>query len=557
MKEQPMLPSSQRGLSVNQGLSVNLQPDGLQDGEVSVVLTQATGLSVASETRTETWQGREYTVVPVVAIVEGVLQGANAAGPEFAPAAEFGKFPKAWDGRPVVMNHPQLNGVFVSAGIPQVLEDFGLGMIFNSRLEDKRLKCEAWIDHVRVEEMGGEPLETLNRIRANEVVEVSVGAWIDVQTMPGRYEGKDYQGVWHNVAPDHLAFLSKGIQGACSVANGCGAPRLFHQVGAAHIGAQASCCESCAAGGECEAHPPLNMVAEDRLAGLRDAVLEATRLEASEVGLGVLATPPDMDFGDIRTIVFQGLLQLLDKSAYDVDLLALTQNAVVYYMWGETGLHMRNFSVDSEGALTFSGDDVPVNLLTRIVPRQTNQPSVQVQENATMPGSPGEGGNATAAAAPGVTPAPSPTPTPTPTPSPTPSAPEPTTPAPTPSEPAAQAASATAPTFEALLASAPAPVRESIEGGMRMFEAHRNSLVAGLVANANNSFSEEELKAFSIQQLENLTKLAGGQVDNFSGRALPAETPGISTNGGSPSRFSAAPHNYLGASDASEAQPAA
>src|SRR3990167_10925789 len=235
------------------GLSINRSGSGSgSEKELSGVMTLATGASVSSAIRTETWNGKDYTVVPVVAIVEGVLHGANAVGPEFASADEFGKFPKAWDGRPVVMNHPKLNGIFVSAGIPEVLEEFGLGMIFNSKVEDRKLKVEAWLDHVRIEGVGGEMLTTLERIRKGDVVEVSVGAWLNVAQRSGVFNGKNYVGVWQNVAPDHLAFLSAGDTGACSVADGCGVPRLF-SVNHAAIGASAeACCQNCAEGKACE-----------------------------------------------------------------------------------------------------------------------------------------------------------------------------------------------------------------------------------------------------------------------------------------------------------------
>ena len=58
--------------------------------------------------RTEKFAGRDYMVVPVVALVEGVIQGVNAANPELALASEFGKFPAGWNGRPVVMDHPEV-----------------------------------------------------------------------------------------------------------------------------------------------------------------------------------------------------------------------------------------------------------------------------------------------------------------------------------------------------------------------------------------------------------------------------------------------------------------
>jgi hypothetical protein len=41
----------------------------------------------------------------------------------------------------------------------------------------------------------------------------------------GKFGDKEYDGVWRNIVPDHLAILPEGITGACSVEDGCGAPR--------------------------------------------------------------------------------------------------------------------------------------------------------------------------------------------------------------------------------------------------------------------------------------------------------------------------------------------
>ncbi|MEB3089954.1 hypothetical protein, partial [Parvimonas sp. M20] len=81
------------------------------------VLTVATGSADVASVRTEEFRGKTYTVVPVIAVVEGVLQGVNSDAPELAVASEFGKFPASWDGRPVMMNHPNIGGMWVSASI--------------------------------------------------------------------------------------------------------------------------------------------------------------------------------------------------------------------------------------------------------------------------------------------------------------------------------------------------------------------------------------------------------------------------------------------------------
>jgi hypothetical protein len=225
--------------------------------------------SAVDEIRTETFRGREYTVVPVVMLVEGVIQGLNAEFPEFAPAEEFGKFPAGWNGRPVTMNHPRNErGELSSANFPIILEEYQMGFLANSYLDDTRLKSEAWVDNELVAEKGGEMVSTLARLNSgDDLVEVSTGLFCDVMESKGTYNNESYEGRWQNVVPDHLALLSEGTRGACSVEDGCGAPRLnrlkvhstnkvttIGTTNPVNLGSPNACCDACAhTGGNCMA----------------------------------------------------------------------------------------------------------------------------------------------------------------------------------------------------------------------------------------------------------------------------------------------------------------
>ena len=66
--------------------------------------------------RHETFEGRDHLVVPVVMIVEGVLNGALVPTEELVASAE------AWNGRPVPILHPQRGEEYVSANDPRVIE---------------------------------------------------------------------------------------------------------------------------------------------------------------------------------------------------------------------------------------------------------------------------------------------------------------------------------------------------------------------------------------------------------------------------------------------------
>jgi len=184
---------------------------------------------IRGELRTSQFNGREHLVVPVVALVEGVLHAVNAPTPELVLAEEFSKVPEGWNGRPLTWDHPSLNGQRVSANEPLVLEKMSVGQVFNSSIDGDSLKMEGWIDVERAEEMGGTALETLERIKKGETVEISVGVFVNTENKSGEYKGKKYQGIWRNIVPDHLAFLPKGTTGACSVEMGCGAPRAAEE----------------------------------------------------------------------------------------------------------------------------------------------------------------------------------------------------------------------------------------------------------------------------------------------------------------------------------------
>ena len=176
--------------------------------------------------RTATLFEEEHTVIPCVALVEGVLWPANAPAPELALAEEFGRFPDGWNGRPVVYDHPHVNGMAVSASHPDVLEDVGIGTIFSTKVNNNKLILELWINNARVETMSQEIQDTVTRLKeGDETVEVSTGLFTMTENSSGEYNGESFEAIWRNIVPDHLAILPEGVVGACSVEDGCGAPR--------------------------------------------------------------------------------------------------------------------------------------------------------------------------------------------------------------------------------------------------------------------------------------------------------------------------------------------
>lgn len=177
------------------------------------------------DVRNDTHLGKDFLVVPVVALMEGVFQGTLAEEPEYVPAAALEKGVPSWNGRPVTLNHPEVNGELVSANNPDVLEDWQFGLTFNTQMKDGKLTTEAWLDKSRAESLDGEFLEAFEALENKETLEVSTGAFVIKQEGDGVFGGRSYSGSWDSVFPDHLAILSKGKIGACSVADGCGTMR--------------------------------------------------------------------------------------------------------------------------------------------------------------------------------------------------------------------------------------------------------------------------------------------------------------------------------------------
>lgn len=168
--------------------------------------------------RREIWGEREWIVLPVVPIRAGVLNG------ELVPAEELAIGPGSWNGRPVTIEHPQEGGEYISANCPEVLDQSGVGYLFNTDYVGDRLQGEIWLDVARVRgHVQGDLV--LEAIDAGEPIEVSTGYWRLAEAREGMHGGRRYYSVAHDIKPDHLALILSGV-GACSWRDGCGAPRI-------------------------------------------------------------------------------------------------------------------------------------------------------------------------------------------------------------------------------------------------------------------------------------------------------------------------------------------
>jgi hypothetical protein len=149
-------------------------------------------------------------------MVEGVHNGSH--GPLLHTAEELGKIPASWNGIPVMIGHPQVDELNVSANSPDILER-SVGRVFHTHMEDKKLKAEVWLDEQTLTAVS--PL-ALAYINSGRHLEVSVGVFTDEEPTTGLYnETEQYVAVARNHRPDHLALLP-GEQGACGWGDGCG-----------------------------------------------------------------------------------------------------------------------------------------------------------------------------------------------------------------------------------------------------------------------------------------------------------------------------------------------
>ena len=168
------------------------------------------------EIRYEMYKGKQRIVVPVIMMQAGVHAGSH--GPLLHLAEDLGKFPASWDGIPISIQHPQENGNNVSANQPHIIDNQVVGRVFNTHMEDGKLKAEAWIDQDRIQQISP---EALKYIQDGKPLDVSVGVFTEDEYSTGDYNGEHYEGIAKNHRPDHLALLPGG-RGACSWTDGCG-----------------------------------------------------------------------------------------------------------------------------------------------------------------------------------------------------------------------------------------------------------------------------------------------------------------------------------------------
>ena len=169
--------------------------------------------------RTATLHGRDFRVVPAVLVQEQVLR--NNLGATFLPGEEItDAFASAANGAPVLTDHPVKRGLPASGRTPEIMNEIGVGFLFNVRAEPGRLIGDVWIDPTRAADVG-DLTAILERLEGSETVELSTGFKARIEATKGVFNGESYDLVIRPMGFDHLAIFARKT-GACSVEDGCG-----------------------------------------------------------------------------------------------------------------------------------------------------------------------------------------------------------------------------------------------------------------------------------------------------------------------------------------------
>ena len=109
----------------------------------------------------EMLEGQDHLVAPMVMMTEGVHAGSNGA--LYYSESELSRHPDTWNGKPIVVYHPMVNGMGVSACSPDVFNSRKVGTVMNAEFVEKgkKLKAEAWLNVERLEAVDPRVLENV------------------------------------------------------------------------------------------------------------------------------------------------------------------------------------------------------------------------------------------------------------------------------------------------------------------------------------------------------------------------------------------------------------
>lgn len=308
-------------------------------------------VNTAYEVERTEYEGRQYLVVPVVMIKEGVHNG--SAGAVFHSEQLLANMPQGWNGIPIMVYHPQdSEGYFVSANSPDTIKE-RVGTVFNTRYENG-LRADAYLDEEKLKQVSPDAYDhIINRLP----LDVSLGMYTEDSPRQGQWHDEQYESIAENYRPDHLALLP-GETGACSWGDGCGVrinsnnnnnnkggetkmPNEVNTTGKQMVAGFVSVNK-----GKEEVHIPLSSLYESYV---KD-ILELIGLETNQSGYREL----------LQTV--QQKLDSMDNDMKTHYLQELYDGYIVYECRKEGGssLNRQNYSVNTDGSVELTGDPVGV-----------------------------------------------------------------------------------------------------------------------------------------------------------------------------------------------------
>lgn len=178
----------------------------------------------SAQSRTETFLGRTFRVVPAVLVRSQVLR--NNLGATLLPTDVFTEeWANLWNNIPVLVGpHPSHRGTPISGRSPELLNERGAGWIFNAKVDERngvhRLVGEVWLDEARAAAVPGLQA-VLDAVNSGRSVELSTGFPVNVQEASGVFNSESYEVIIRPAGADHLV-ISTEMTGACSLQDGCG-----------------------------------------------------------------------------------------------------------------------------------------------------------------------------------------------------------------------------------------------------------------------------------------------------------------------------------------------
>lgn len=170
--------------------------------------------------------GRQFAIAPIKILMPRVLNGSKGA--LFYPPEEIARNIESWNGKPLVVKHPNLKGSNVSAHLPEIFATQEIGRIYNATIaNDNSLTVDGYFDVDITRKLDN---RVWNALIHGQKIEVSTGLFTDNEPaqLNSVYEGTPYTHIARNYRPDHLAILPDEV-GACSCEDGCGVFQTYNK----------------------------------------------------------------------------------------------------------------------------------------------------------------------------------------------------------------------------------------------------------------------------------------------------------------------------------------